>query len=111
MMNIGQAFILVFFWLAVAGYLLLAVELFARAIYGLISPWRNARQSVEGPEQVNRPDGREKVKIVPWTARIVSIGRRSRPWVPDQGDARPPQEPAGVKARATNSLSGEAKAA
>ena len=73
-------FIFVILLLTIAGYALLALGLFARALYGIISQRRGARQSVEGPAHVTDPDRSAGVVFKPGVRGLLSGGRNVRSW-------------------------------
>jgi len=55
-MTIREGFIFFFLTFVVAGYVLLALLVFARLLSGFVSRCRAAGWRVKGPARVNRPD-------------------------------------------------------
>ncbi len=106
-MDILDRMILIFLELTVAGYVLLALLLFTRALSTLV----NHRHSVKGPAHANRPDRKAKVVSESGVQGMISGGTKVRSWAPSRVSAPPPQEGADVKAQAAKSGEGEQRAA
>jgi hypothetical protein len=55
-MTIREGFIFFFLTFVLAGYVLMALLMFARLLSGFVSRHRAAGRSAKGPAHVNRPD-------------------------------------------------------
>jgi hypothetical protein len=109
MKDIREALSLVFLWLVVAIYVLLALLLCARVLADFVRQWRGER-SVKGAVHTGRSDRRAGAVFDSGVRGILGVGRRVRPWTA-RITASTPQEPAGVKAQAGNSVASETGAA
>lgn len=101
-MDVGRALMLIYLWLAVAGYVLVALELFARAVHAFANGWGSGGQIAGGRADVNLKSGAQGV---------INPRRKVRSWLPARRDARPTRELAGVLAQAAEGRGEEARAA
>ena len=99
-MDIGEALKLALLWLSVAGYVLLALELFARALYALVSRRRGAGKSVEGPARVSRLNRSAGAVFKSGVRGLLGGGGSLHSWASARIYPRRPREPAGFKAQA-----------
>jgi hypothetical protein len=74
MNDIREALILIFLWLMVAGYVLLALFLFAHILFAFVRQWRAARPSVKGPAHANG--------FKPGAHGLLDGGRNMHSWAP-----------------------------
>ncbi|HEX8072252.1 MAG TPA: hypothetical protein VF546_20065 [Pyrinomonadaceae bacterium] len=82
MNDIREALILIFLWLMVAGYVLLALFLFAHILFAFVRQWRAARPSVKGPAHANGLDRRADVGFKPGAHGLLDGGRNMHSWAP-----------------------------
>jgi hypothetical protein len=106
MKDIREALGLIFVWLMIAGYVLLALLLFAHILFALISQWRSAVWSGKGPVDTGRPDQQPNLISEAKVQGMTGGGRHVRPWTARIA-ARPLRERAGVKAQTADSVAGE----
>ena len=109
MKDISEALSLVFLWLVVALYVLIALLLFAHMLSGFVSRWLGGRR-VKGPAHTERCERHGAAVSEAGARGMNGGGRHVRPWTA-RISASPPKEPAGVKAQAGDSVDREQWAA
>lgn len=110
MKDFGEALGLVFLWLMVAGYALLALLLFVHVLSAFVRQWRAGGRSVSGPAHTGRHDRRADVVFPSGGHEMTNGGRNVRPWTA-RISAPPLREHTGVKAQTADIRDGEPGAA
>ena len=110
-MDFGDQFKLLFLGLMCAGYVLLALLLFARTLSSLGSYLRAGWQRVWAAAHADRPCRRAGEVSGAGTQGMTGGGASASPRVPASVYARQPRARAGVKAQATKSGGRGARAA
>jgi hypothetical protein len=105
-----EAMGLVFLWLMVVIYVLIALLLFAHMLSAFVRQWRDGRRNIKGSAHTGRADRRAHLVFDSGVRRIPSIGWRVRPWTA-RICASPPGEPADAQAQAADNVDGESVAA
>jgi hypothetical protein len=82
MNDIREALILIFLWLMVAGYVLLALLLFARVLSAFVGQWRADGRSVKGRAHAHGLDRRADVVFKSGVHGLLNGGRNVHPWAP-----------------------------
>jgi hypothetical protein len=82
MNDIREALLLIFLWLMVAGYVLLALLLFAHMLFAFVSQWRAAGRNVKGRAHADGLDRRADVVFKSGVHGLLHRGRNVQSWAP-----------------------------
>ena len=82
MNDIREALILIFLWLMVGGYVLLALLLFAHILFAFVRQWRAVGRSDKGLAHANGLNQRTDVVFKSGVHGLLNSGRNVHSWAP-----------------------------